>query len=61
MTLLLTEFSQKKLATVSFAFHVDDRSESLKPFKLIIGQDILGELETMIIFNNNTTLINGIS
>jgi hypothetical protein len=38
----------------SWAFHVDDRSESSSTFDMIMGRDILGELGIIMNFNDHT-------
>jgi hypothetical protein len=38
----------------SWAFHVDDRSESSSTYDMIIGRDLLGELGIIMNFNDHT-------
>jgi hypothetical protein len=44
VTFSLPEFDLKKQMCDSWAFHVDDRSESSCAYDMIIGRDLLGEL-----------------
>jgi hypothetical protein len=52
----LPEFNFKKQIYTSWAFHVDDRSESSSTYDMIIGQgrDLLGELGLIMNFNDHT-------
>jgi hypothetical protein len=52
----LPEFNFKKQIYTSWAFHVDDRSESSNTYDMIIGQgrDLLGELGIIMNFNDHT-------
>jgi hypothetical protein len=38
----------------SWAFHVDDRSDSSRTNDMIMGQDLLGELGIIMNFNDHT-------
>jgi hypothetical protein len=38
----------------SWAFHVDDRSESSNTYDMIMGRDLLGELGIIMNFNDHT-------
>jgi hypothetical protein len=51
----LPEFNFKKQMYASWAFHVDDRSESSSTYDMIIGQgrDLLGELGVIMNFNDH--------
>jgi hypothetical protein len=55
-TFSLSEFNLKKQMCYSWAFHVDDRSESSSTYDMIIGRDLLGELGIIINFNARTLL-----
>jgi xylose isomerase len=52
VTFSLTEFNLKK--QISWAFHVDDRSESSSTYDMIMGRDLLGELGISMNFNDHT-------
>jgi hypothetical protein len=54
VTFSLPEFNLKKQICSSWAFHVDDRSESSRIYKKIMGQDLLGELGIIMNFNDHT-------
>jgi hypothetical protein len=41
VTFSLPEFNLKK--QISWAFHIDDRSESSSTYDMIMGRDLLGE------------------
>jgi hypothetical protein len=55
VTFSLPEFKLKKQMCSSWAFHVDDRSESSSTYDIIIGQgrDLLGELGIIMNFNDH--------
>jgi hypothetical protein len=40
----------------SWAFHVDDRSESSSTYDMIIGRDLLGELGIIMSFNDHKVI-----
>jgi hypothetical protein len=48
----LPEFNLKK--QISWAFHIDDHSESSRTYDMIMGQDLLGESGIIINFNDHT-------
>jgi hypothetical protein len=56
VTFSLPEFNLKKQMCTSWAFQVDDRSESSSTYVMIIGQgrDLLGELGILMNFNDLT-------
>jgi hypothetical protein len=54
VTCSLPEFNLKKQMYSSWAFHVDDRSESSITYDMIISQDLLGELGIIMNFNDHT-------
>jgi hypothetical protein len=54
MTFSVPEFNLKKQMCSSWAFHVDDRSESSSTYDMIMGRDLLGELGTIMNFNDHT-------
>jgi hypothetical protein len=54
VTFSLPEFNLKKQMCNSWAFHVDDRSESSNTFDMIMGRDLLGELDIIMNFNDHT-------
>jgi hypothetical protein len=56
VTFSLPEFKLKKQISSSWAFHVDDRSESSSTYDMIIvqGRDLLGELGIIMNFNDHT-------
>jgi hypothetical protein len=54
VTFSLPEFNLKKQMCSSWAFHVDDRSESSSTYDMIIGRDLLGELGIIMNFNDPT-------
>jgi hypothetical protein len=51
VTFSLPEFNLKK--KISWAFHVDDRSESSRTYDMIMGRDLLGELGIIMKFNDH--------
>jgi hypothetical protein len=51
VTFSLPEFNLKKQMCISWAFQVDDRSESSSTYDMIIGRDLLGELGIIMNFN----------
>jgi hypothetical protein len=55
VTFSLPEFNLKKQMCNSWAFHVDDRSESSSTYDMIIiqGRDLLGELGIIMNFNDH--------
>jgi hypothetical protein len=53
-TFSIPEFNLKKQMYTSWAFHVDDRSESSSTYDMIIGRDLLGELGITMNFNDHT-------
>jgi hypothetical protein len=55
-TFSLPEFNLKKQMYTSWAFHVDDRSESSSTYEMIIGRDLLGELGIIMNFNDHTVI-----
>jgi hypothetical protein len=54
VTFSLPEFNLKKQMCTSWAFHVDDRSESSSTYDMIMGQDLLGESGIIMNFNDYT-------
>jgi hypothetical protein len=54
VTFSLPEFNLKKQMRSSWAFHVDDRSESSSTYDMIMGRDLLGELGIIMNFNDHT-------
>jgi hypothetical protein len=54
VTFSLPEFNLKKQMCSSWAFHVDDRSESSSTYDMIMGQGLLGELGIIMNFNDHT-------
>jgi xylose isomerase len=52
VTFSLPELNLKK--QISWAFHVDDRSESSSTYDMIMGQDLLGESGIIMNFNDHT-------
>jgi hypothetical protein len=56
VTFSLPEFNLKKQMCSSWAFHVDDRSESSSACDMIMGinRDLLGELGIIMIFNDHS-------
>jgi hypothetical protein len=54
VTFSIPEFNLKKQICSSWAFHVDDRSESSSTYDMIMGRDILGESGIIININDNT-------
>jgi hypothetical protein len=54
VTFSLPDFNLKKQICSSWAFHVDDRSESSSTYDMIIGLDLLGELSIIMNFNDHT-------
>jgi hypothetical protein len=54
VTFSLPEFNLKKQMCSSWAFHVDDRSESSSTYDMIMGQDLLRELGIIMNFNDHT-------
>jgi hypothetical protein len=53
VTFSLPEFNLKKQISSSWAFHVDDRSESSSTYDMIMGRDLLGELGIIMNFNDH--------
>jgi hypothetical protein len=51
VTFSIPEFNLKK--QISWAFHLDDRSESSRTYDTIMGRDILGELGIIMNFNDH--------
>jgi hypothetical protein len=54
LTFSLPEFNLKKQMYSSWAFHVDDRSETSSTYDMIMGRDLLGESDIIMIFNDHT-------
>jgi hypothetical protein len=54
VTFSFPAFNLKKQMCSSWAFHVDDRSESSSTYDMIMGQDLLGESGIIMIFNDHT-------
>jgi hypothetical protein len=56
VTFSLPELNLKKQIYTSWAFHLDDRSESSSTYDMIIvqGKDLLGELGIIMNFNDHT-------
>jgi hypothetical protein len=54
VTFSLPEFKLKKQMCSSWAFHVDDRSESSSTYDMIMGRDLLGESGIIMNFNDHT-------
>jgi hypothetical protein len=54
VTFSLPTFNLKKQMCCSWAFHVDDRSESSSTYDIIMGRDLLGELGIIMNFNDHT-------
>jgi hypothetical protein len=57
VTFSLPEFNLKKQMYTSWAFHVDERSESSSTYHMIMGRtnrDLLGELGIIMNFNDHT-------
>jgi hypothetical protein len=54
VTFSLPEFNLKKQMCSSWAFHVDDRSESSSTYDMIMGRDLLGESGIIMNFNDHT-------
>jgi hypothetical protein len=54
VTFSLPEFNLKKQMCSSWAFHVDDRSESPSAYDMIMGRDLLGDLGMIMNFNDHT-------
>jgi hypothetical protein len=54
VTFSFPEFNLKKQMCYSWAFHVNDRSESSSTYDMIMGQDLLVELGIIMIFNDYT-------
>jgi hypothetical protein len=56
VTFSLPESNLKKQMCTSWAFHVDDRSESSSTYYMIFvqGRDLLGELGIIMNFNDHT-------
>jgi hypothetical protein len=52
VTFSLPEFNLKK--QISWAFNVDDRSESSNTYDMIMGRDLLGESGIIMNFNDHT-------
>jgi hypothetical protein len=53
VTISLPEFNLKKQMCTSWAFYVDDCSESSSTYDMIMGQDLLGESGTIMNFNDH--------
>jgi hypothetical protein len=53
VTFSLPEFNLKKQMCSSWAFHVDDRSESSSTYDMIMVRDLLGELGIIMNFNDH--------
>jgi hypothetical protein len=54
VTFPLPEFNLKKQMCSSWAFHLDDRSESSSTYDMIMVQDLLGELGIIMNLNDHT-------
>jgi hypothetical protein len=56
VTFSFPDFNLKKQMCYSWAFHIDDRSESSSTYDMIMGQgrDLLGELGIIMNFNDHT-------
>jgi hypothetical protein len=54
VTFSTPEFNLKKQVCTSWAFHVDDLSESSSTYDMIIGRDLLGELDIIMNFSDHT-------
>jgi hypothetical protein len=54
VTFSLPEFNLKKQMFTSWAFHVDDRSDSSRKNDIVMGRDLLGELGIIMNFNDHT-------
>jgi hypothetical protein len=54
VTFSLPEFNLNKQMCSSWAFHVDDRSESSSTYDMIMDQDLLGESGIIMNFNYHT-------
>jgi hypothetical protein len=54
VTFSFPEFNLKKQMCSSWAFHVDDRSESSSTYDMIMGRDLLEELGIIMNFNDHT-------
>ena len=52
VTFSLPEFNLRK--QISWVFHVDDRSKSSNTYDMIIGRDLLVELDIILNFNDKT-------
>jgi hypothetical protein len=52
--LKIPEINLKKQMCSSWAFDVDDRSESSSTYNMIIGRDLLGELGIIMNFNDHS-------
>jgi hypothetical protein len=50
----LPEFNLKKQMCSSWAFHVDDSSESSNTYDMIMGRNLPGELGIIMNFNDHT-------
>jgi hypothetical protein len=48
------DFNLKKQLCSSWAFHVDDRSESSSTYNMFMSGDLLGELGIIMNFNDHT-------
>jgi hypothetical protein len=53
VTFSLPEFNLKKQMYSSWAYHVDDRSESSSTYDMITGRDLIGELGIIMNFNDH--------
>jgi hypothetical protein len=54
VSMLFPEINLKKQMYCSWAFHVDDRSESSSTYDMIMGQDLLRESGIIMNFNDHT-------
>jgi hypothetical protein len=52
VTFSLPEFNLKKL--ISWKFHIDDRSKLSSTYDMVIGRDLLGDLGSILNFNDHT-------
>jgi hypothetical protein len=53
VTFSLPEFNLKKQMYSSWAFHVDDHSESSSTYDMTINRDLLGKLGIIMNFNDH--------
>jgi hypothetical protein len=56
VTFSLPELNLKKQICSSWAFHVDDRSDSSSTYDMIMSQDLLGESGIIMKFNDQTVI-----